>query len=127
MDTTALVEDEIAAGERLIDALDAAGFDVRAAFWMRLPESGDWRLFVASPTVERHGHLAAYQELVRIARESRIPTGVLHRVSLVFTSDPTVTLLRSAVSTGPGISRIIFRGNAINGVYIEDALLYRIT
>jgi hypothetical protein len=127
MDTSLLVEDEIKSGERLIEALDDAKFNVKTAFWQRLPETGDWRLYIASPKVKEYGPFGAYQRLIKIAKSRNIPTRFLQRVSLVFTNDPTVTLLRSAVSTGAGISKIPFRGNAINGVYIEDALLYRVT
>jgi len=40
---------------------------------------------------------------------------------------PLYVLLRSAISTGPGLSGIRFSRNVINGQLIEDAYLYRIT
>jgi hypothetical protein len=36
-----------------------------------------------------------------------------------------VRLLKAAVGTGPGISRIRFSKNVINGHFIDDALIYR--
>jgi hypothetical protein len=47
-------------------------------------------------------------------------------MSLVKREDFIVTLLKKALKTDPGISRIRFTGNVINGTLIEDALIYRL-
>ena len=50
----------------------------------------------------------------------------LDTVGLLDSSDQIVGLLQQEVKTGPGISRIRFSRNAINGHFIDDALIYRI-
>ncbi len=47
----------------------------------------------------------------------------------VVVTDPDNSLLRpmnGAIGTGPGLSRIRFSQNVINGTLIEDALIYRL-
>jgi hypothetical protein len=42
-------------------------------------------------------------------------------------NDPLVLLLRKAIVTGPGISGIRFTSNSVNGTFIDDAYIYRLT
>ena len=51
----------------------------------------------------------------------------LSDISVVENTDPLVTLLRTAVKTGMGIAGLRFSRNTINGHFIEDAYLYRVT
>jgi len=48
-------------GWDLLVALEAEGFPVKAAFWSRVGEGEEWRLFIASPIVDEQGPLKAYQ------------------------------------------------------------------
>ncbi|MCU1273426.1 MAG: hypothetical protein JWO48_857 [Bryobacterales bacterium] len=52
MDQGILVGPEIEAGKKLIEALDASGFRVKAAFWFYREESEEWRLYIATPLSE---------------------------------------------------------------------------
>lgn len=52
MDTDLLV-DKVEEGELLIRELIRAHFDVTAAFWVKLPDSGVWHLYIASSTFDR--------------------------------------------------------------------------
>jgi hypothetical protein len=42
-------------------------------------------------------------------------------------NDPIVVLLRKAISTGPGIAGVRFTNNSVNGTFIDDAYIYRLT
>ena len=55
MDNATLVGPDLEAGKQFIRALDASGLEVRAEFWLYLEESGDWRLYIATPLVKEHG------------------------------------------------------------------------
>jgi hypothetical protein len=46
-------------------------------------------------------------------------------IGLLDASDDLVRLLKVAIVTGPGVKRIRFSKNVINGHFIDDALIYR--
>ena len=77
----ALVDRKIERGRRLLKKLDDSPFPVTAAFWYYFPEAEQWRLVIASPTVESQGRQAAYTEIHKIQRRGvRLP--VPHQVLL---------------------------------------------
>jgi len=126
MDKTALVEKDIEEGKRLIEALDNAGFQVRAVLWFYLAESDEWRFVVASPLVERKGPKEAYAFVQAVLAQLLPPSGIsLEEISVVSPEYDLIRLLKVAIQTGPGISGIRFTRNTINNTFIEDAYIYR--
>lgn len=126
MDKTALVENDIRDGERLVDALDNAGFQVEAALWFYLTDSDEWRLLIASPFVERNGPKDSYSFIQSVMAELSEPLAIsLKDVSVVSPNRPPISLIRTAVHTGPGISGVRFTRNVINNTLVEDAYIYR--
>jgi hypothetical protein len=69
MDQDTLVTDQIVNGERLIEALRAAGFVVSFAFWAKPTEEEKWYLYLASPTADEKGHRAAYGIIHSVIRQ----------------------------------------------------------
>ena len=63
MDTNALVEFQIDAGQRLIVQLLRDGFRIETAFWAKTEEEGIWFLYIASPIVEEKGLAGSYRVL----------------------------------------------------------------
>ena len=62
MDSTALVEEQIEDGGRLIEQLARDGFDVTGAFWVRSTNTYERQWFyVVSKTVDQAGLHAAYR------------------------------------------------------------------
>jgi hypothetical protein len=49
----------------------------------------------------------------------------LSSIGVLDANDDLVRLLKAAIRTGPGLSRIRFSRNVINGHFIDDALIYR--
>ena len=128
MVASALVDRKIERGKRLIKKLDDSGFPVTAAFWYYFPQAEQWRLVIASPMVESQGRQAAYTEIHKIQRRGlRLPLLSVSEITAVSHRDPIVKLLGTAVRTGPGIAGIAFSRNVINGIYIEDAYIYRLS
>lgn len=70
MDHDMLVAEQLAAGKRLIETLTAAQFDVRLAFWAWPAELEEWRLYLASPSVEEQGLQKTYLRLHEIIRQN---------------------------------------------------------
>ena len=126
MDNATLVGPDVEAGKQLIRALDASGLDVRAAFWLFLEEAEEWRLYVASPLVTELGPREVYSRILQVLKDSKISSIDLSEISVVDPKYRLVSVLSSAYSTGPGITEIKFVGNAVDGVYIRAAVIYRV-
>jgi hypothetical protein len=128
MDKATLVDADMKAGEVLLNKLDETKFDVRAALWFYMPDSEEWRLILASPTVDAEGPKKAY-EIVQSQLQG-LDQGYelsLQNISLVGPGDKLIKLLKLAIKTGKGVSHIRFTRNVINNVFIEDAYIYRLT
>jgi hypothetical protein len=125
MARTSLVERDIKAGKKLIEALDQAGFGVHAALWFYLSEPGEWQMVLASPEVDVRGPQKAYTRIQSIL--ARASPGIsLGEIKLVSPRNDLIQLLRQVVRTGSGIAGIRFTGNTVNNLFIEDAYIYRL-
>ena len=124
-----LTTEMIVAGRGLLELLDRQKFRAKACFWFYFTESDRWRFVVASPEVRAKGPHAAYRKIQALARKVPHAAELFAPgdVTVVKDNDPLVTLLRKAVSTGPGISGIRFTSNSVNGTFIDDAYIYRLT
>lgn len=117
-----LVSVNVERGEALVRALDDAGFPVLAALWLYYPDIDTWKLVLATP------HAAspqkAYTEIRHIAHRAQIDAPDLAQIKLVLPTDATVSTLSQVIRI-EGIGRVRFSKNMINGIYVEDAFLYR--
>jgi hypothetical protein len=124
-----LTSEMVEAGAKLTTKLDEMGVPVTSALWLFDPETNDWRLLFASPEVDKKGPREVYQKIQQ-AIEQLGAKGEAVPLSAVTLLNPTADLIRTlsvAVRTGPGVSKIRFSRNVINGHFIEDALIYRAT
>jgi len=122
--TDAMVE----AGAALTRKLDELGLPTIAALWLFMPEINEWRLLFASPEVAARGPRFVY-ERIGLAIEQlgeEASAAPFSSISLLDADAELVRLLRTAVHTGPAIGRTRFSKNAINGHFIDDALIYRV-
>ncbi len=121
--------DMISAGERLARHLSDSDIPIDALLWLYTPESNEWRFLVASPEVKTNGPKKVYEK-VRSKLEQMPGTdgqGVAWSdIGVVDSTDPIISLLRRAVTTGQAISGIRFSRNVVNGVLIEDAYIYKL-
>ena len=124
-----LASETISLGKNLVLALDKAQFIVAAALWLYLPETRTWRLMIASPQVISEGPRKAYKKIQSVlSKLSSAPARIsLQDIAVVDSNDSFISLLRNAVRTEDGISDIRFTKNTINGFFIEDAHIYRLT
>lgn len=122
-----LAGEMIAAGTDLIARLDKAGFSVFAALWLYVPESETWRLIIASPAVRLDGPKKAYKKIQSVLARApmAIPRIALNDVTVLDSKDTFISLLKAAIQTDNGISGIRLIKTAINGLFIEDAYIYR--
>lgn len=120
-----LLNDDIERGRRTLTALDAAGLDVRAAFWVFDEASGDWRFTIADPIVDATGTHALYERLASAlsGKPDMLP---LRDIYVTSPDDPLVALVRIAISTPSNATSVInFRGNVIMGTAVPDMYIFR--
>lgn len=122
-----LTDEMIEAGAQLTQKLDELGLSIPVAMWLFMPDINEWRLVFASPQLSTEGPKEVYKKI----EEARTALGIklerlpLSAIGLMDTNHQLVQLLRTALRTGPGVSRIRFSKNVVNGHFIEDALIYR--
>lgn len=126
MDKAPLVIELIEDGKKLVETLDAAKFDVRAAFWFYFSDANEWRLMIASPFVDSPGPMKAFEIIQKEMGKISPALGIkLRNIVVISPQDRLIRLMKMAIGTGPGISGIRFTQNVINNVLIEDAFIYR--
>ena len=140
MDKTELVNEQVIAGAKLIEALDESNFNVASAMWFYLSDNNEWRLIIASPYVDKNGPMKSYEliqdKLDEIKNHITVVTMLqgdinsfisLQNISVVSPNDDLIKLVRTAIKTKHNIGYIRFTKNVINNILIEDALIYRMT
>ena len=120
-----LLNDDIERGRRTLTAIEAAGLDIRAAFWVLDEASGEWRFTIAEPTVDATGTHALYERLASALprKQDLLP---LRDIYVTSPDDPLVALVGLAISTPSNANvGINFRGNAIMGTAVPDMYIFR--
>lgn len=121
-----MVNKDIEDGKELIKALDKSDFELTGALWFYFSDAQDWLMLLVSPLVEKAGPSSCYRKVQSVIEHMPRDFGLsLSRISVVSPTDSLIRLLRKAIHV-EGISRVRFKRNTINGVFIEDALIYRL-
>jgi hypothetical protein len=126
MDKVPLVDRDIDAGRRLVQALDQAGFPVVAALWNYIPEADDWRLVIASPRVTELGERAAYSAIQEASYTAQVNLP-LFNVSALAPEEPPVEAFRIGAGTDPApfLGGTSYRRTVVGDTYVEGAYVYR--
>jgi len=124
-----LTQEMIQAGADLTHRLDEAHLEIRASLWLYMPDKNLWRLIVASPAVRQDGPKKIYQQIQTILSKISDKTWKLplYDISVVEDSDPLIASLRTSTGTKDGISGRRFSRDTVNGHFIEDAYIYKMT
>jgi hypothetical protein len=126
MATTALVSTDVEMGSELLKVLDEAAFPVTAAAWIYFPDVDEWRLVIRTPKAEKDLQGALRELAAAMDAKGDLRTRLdLSRVKLVPPKDKILAAMSSIVRVD-GISNIRFSRNVINGLVIDDALIYRL-
>ena len=127
MDKPTLVEADMEAGKVLLRDLDEKNFDVEAALWFYMSDSEEWRLILASTTVDSKGPKVAYEIIQSHLKELEQKNYQLslQNISVVSPNDNLIKLLKKVARVAPGASPMRFRRNTIDSVFVEDAYIYR--
>lgn len=119
----------VKAGERLLAEFDRRQVPVSGMLWWYQAEPEIWRLIVVMPEVKSRGPVLAYQKVQSILPDmpEDQPTLGLENISVWDAEDSIISLMRKAVRIGGrGAGGVRFSRNSIDGVYIDDAYIYRL-
>lgn len=124
-----LTEGMIQAGVELTKKLDERCWPVHASLWVFFSEGNQWKLLLASPRVKLDGPKKSYETVQSALADTPAAGGTIMLSDIAVTDPdaPLLGLLRVAITTGPTLSGIRFTGNVINGHFIDDAYIYRIS
>ena len=124
-----LTEAMIRAGAELTRKLDEQGWPVVASLWWYRSEPNRWRLVLASPLVVSEGSWKSYEIVQAALAATPAVEGVLalSDVSVTEPTDPLIALLRAAARTEAMVEGLRFTRTVINGRFIDDAYIYRVT
>jgi len=121
-----LVKEDIEAGMELLRLLDARNFPITGAAWIYFPDIEEWRLVIRTPRAEQNLQGALLDIAVAMDAAGDLRSRLdLSRMKLVPPSDRMLQAMGSVVRA-PGLQSIRFSRNMINGIYIDDALIYRL-
>ena len=126
MAAAVLVESDVEMGRELLRILDETKFPVTDAAWIFFPDIEEWRLVIRTPKAERNLQQALLELAVSLDQRGDLRKRLdLSRVKLVPPKDKMLAAMGSVVRV-EGTSNIRFSRNVINGVLIDDALIYRL-
>ena len=125
MDHQTLVTEDIEAGRKFLALIDASGARVSAAFWLNDSEQNEWKLVIAKES-ETKSSFDDYLALRRLLdQHPQIHKRIsLSNIQVVRPDDVLVANLSSAVPGANPKSVQRWQG-AINGMLIDDAVIYR--
>ena len=122
-----LTEQKIEVGHQLVAYLDTLNLSLKAAFWLLDSSTGRWRLILSFPLLHQRGSRYFYKKIQsHILKYPDRPIS-LQDISLVDYTEPIINRLKSTIKIGPDISRARFVNCQINGIQVDEALVYRMT
>ena len=122
-----LVEDDIKAADALVDLLEEKDFPLKAALWLFQAAAERWR-FVLCPVEKRKDPTTFYKDFARVVNATGHPREFLdlNRVDIVTEESPLIKVLGRAIRV-EGRSHMRVQDSSFNGVFLEDALIYKLS
>jgi hypothetical protein len=124
MDQATLVNFDVDAGARVLGALDEAHIKVAVALLMASSDDDDWRLVLASPSLDQAHMLKAYERVAEIL-QTRF-SQLLPPILILPTKDPFVKELRRLFGNAANVNGMRLGGQTIGNRFVSNAYVYRI-
>lgn len=124
MDQATLVGPDIDTGRDVLAILDATKIKTVVALLAVLPEYGDWRLVLSSPSLDQSRQLKAYEKVAE-ALHGQFPYR-LPGIMILPTKDPFVRELRRLFAKAKDVTGMRLGGQKIGNRFIDAAYVYRI-
>ncbi len=131
MDRKTLVtldQSAIEEGRKLIDALDGSDLQVAAAFWYYMDGPETYRLVIATAYYDKYGPHKTYEKIEEVIRNSQRSIDLRwDAVSVVSLDSELYKGLNQTAPVGNGMKGKRLTQSVVDGIYIEDAYLYRVS
>jgi len=126
MDQDPLVMEQIDAGARFLREFGES-IPVRAAFWLKAGEGGQWYLYVASEQVDEGDLGVTYGEVLRAARTMPDPNFDPFRVKLIGADNPLARAASDILRLYTGRMATRLRGRVFGGIFVDEVYIYPAT
>ena len=122
-----LDQSDIEEGRKLIDALDGSDLQVAAAFWYYMDGPETYRLVVATAYYDKYGPQKTYEKIEEVIRKGQHSIDLRwDAVSAIGLDSELYKVLNRAASAGNGMKGKRLTQSVVDGIYIDDAYLYRV-
>lgn len=120
---------KIELGKSILSLLDQKGVCPTAFLWFYLPDNNSWRLVIASKKFDNKDQKDNYQDFIKtFGSEKSIKEVDLSNITILSGQNDLLSLLKVAIKTPhDATDGIKFTSNVINGVFIDDAYIYRLS
>ena len=123
MDQEPLVIEEIETGAELI-RLFGQSIPVKVAFWLKVSDTPNRFLYLASERIDDTNFDLAYREVVRLIGQIRSPYLDLFRVKVVNANAPFAQAAADINDRFPRPLATCLRGRTFGGVSVDDVYIY---
>lgn len=127
MDSIALVEEQLKAGQKLVERLTQAGIPVTAAAWAKPTERYKWYLYLVTPLVGEDGAVRpAYRRINPIVRDLQDEGIGLDNFEVMVTgpTDPTGKAIAAISRQNPARRATRYDGASLGDLSIDGAYIY---
>jgi hypothetical protein len=121
----ALLDADVKLGEKILASLDASDFPISVAIWILTEEEG-WQLVIGTPLYEREGPGVSYKNLVYALRKDDPESRDFDDVRLMGNRSPFIRELRQLFGKTASVKGMRLGGHRIGGIWLDDAVVYRI-
>ena len=121
-----LVDADLKLGEQILARLDSEKFPVSVAIWILTEQDGEWKLVIGTPLYEKAGPLEAYGKLIAALRKNDPESRDFDDVRLMSNREPFIRELRRLFGKTASVKGMRLGGHHIGGVWLDDAIVYRI-
>jgi hypothetical protein len=123
MDQGALVMPQLDAGARLVNEFDKYA-PVRAAFWLKPRDEGEWYLYLASDQIDDSNFDVAYGEVLRLTGKTPTPWLDPLQVKVISADAPLAKAVLAILARYPGKVPTRYQGRELGGVPVEEVYIY---
>jgi len=118
------LEPSIEFGEDILRLIDAAGYPVSVALWLK--EDSKWTLVLGTSLYDRKGPREAYLRLIEALSSEGQVVLVKLPLRLEGNQNPLIKGLRKTFGKTASVEGMRLGGHRIGGEWIDDAYVYRI-
>lgn len=115
-------------GIEVIKVLDQTVARPTSVFWFYFSDLKSWRLIISSPYYSNKDSQDCYKDFIDKTSKTKFTILKISDVTLVPPDNDLVNLLKVAIKTeSNSILDIQFTSNTINGVFIQNSYIYRLS